>query len=217
MNSTAMTVVEKEAKKGAEGAAKPSAEKAGTAAAAEEKTKEPRPKRKQRPKRTAPGTQKGSEEAKRKAALVLEVLAGARTPTQAAEALGVSPMRYYTIESQALQGLLGACEPRHGGPKISPEKQVAKLSREAEKLRSDVARYQALARATQRAVGVSPPKTLKRTKTKDGGKNGRRRRRRKPTVRALKAAAGFQKGTAPGGETGEAATPVTATPAAKSG
>jgi hypothetical protein len=181
--------------------------------AAEAKPEKPRPKKKQKPKRTAPGTQKGSDQARKKAALILEVLAGARTPTQAAEALGVSAMRYYTLESRALQGLLDACEPLPAGPKVSPEKRLAKLRREAEKLRSDVARYQALARSVQRAVGIAPPKAPKKLKAKGGDAKGRKRRRRRPAVRALKAAAGFRKSAAP--TSGVATAAASVTPAVK--
>src|SRR5438270_790739 len=43
-----------------------------------------------------------SREAQRAAALILEVLAGGRTPTQAAEALSVSLPRYYQLETRAV-------------------------------------------------------------------------------------------------------------------
>jgi hypothetical protein len=45
---------------------------------------------------------------KRQAAAILEVLAGARTPTEAATALAVSLPRYYQLESRALEGLVAA-------------------------------------------------------------------------------------------------------------
>ncbi len=54
----------------------------------------------------------GSREANRVAAAILEVLAGVRTPTCAAEALAISLPRYYQWEERALEGLLLACEPR---------------------------------------------------------------------------------------------------------
>ncbi|MFO0802005.1 MAG: hypothetical protein U0791_02620 [Gemmataceae bacterium] len=56
--------------------------------------------------------EEASREAKRMAAILLDVLAGSRTPTQAAETLGVSLPRYYQLESRGLDGLLMACEPR---------------------------------------------------------------------------------------------------------
>ena len=49
-----------------------------------------------------------SREAKQLAAAILEVLAGARTPTEAALALNLSVPRYYQLETQALRGLVHA-------------------------------------------------------------------------------------------------------------
>lgn len=123
-----------------------------------------------------------SGEARKRAATILEVLAGIRTPTQAAEALGVSPPRYYLLEVQALQGMLVACEPRTGrGP--TAESALATLRRECEQLQRECARQQALVRAAQRTIGLSLPAAT----TKPQG-NGKRRRRR-PMARALRAAA----------------------------
>lgn len=150
-----------------------------------------KPKQKRRkPRSTAPGDQKGSRDAKRIAATILEVFAGARTPTEAAEVLGVSANRYYQLEARALQGMIEACEPRPKGKVVSPEKQLARLRREVDKLQGESARYQALARASQRTIGIAPPKPPRKKK------GGRRKCRRKPTVRALTVA----KSLAPTGE-----------------
>ena len=54
--------------------------------------------------------QGNSLEAKRLATAILEVLAGMRTPGQAAQALGMSVMRYYQVEARGVQGLVSACE-----------------------------------------------------------------------------------------------------------
>jgi hypothetical protein len=148
--------------------------------AAETKDK-PKPRRR-RPRTTAPAGHRGSDGARRAAAAVLEVLAGARTPTEAAEALGVSANRYYQLEARALRGLVEACEPRPRGPGVAPEKELAKLHRETDRLRVEAARYQALARASQKTVGLQPPKPSR--PQKGGGK----KRGRKPSVRALKVA-----------------------------
>ena len=123
-----------------------------------------------------------SRAARRVAAVVLEGLAGARTPAQAAEALGVSVARYHVLEGRALQGLVAGCEPREKGPGRTPEKALEESRRECDKLRRECARYQALARASHRTVGISPPP---RTQAKAGTK---KRRPRTPTVRALRAA-----------------------------
>jgi hypothetical protein len=102
------------------------------------------------------GKDRGAE-AKRLAAAILEVLAGARTPTEAATALNLSVPRYYQVESRALQGLLQACEPKPRGRVRSIKTEVETLSKENQWLQRELTRHQALARAAQRAVGLSPP------------------------------------------------------------
>src|SRR5271155_5570175 len=93
-------------------------------------------------------------EAKRLAAAILEVLAGARTPTEAATALSMSVPRYYQVEARALKGLLAACEPRAKGRVRSAEGELATLRQENQRLQRDIMRHQALTRAAQRAVGL---------------------------------------------------------------
>jgi hypothetical protein len=138
-----------------------------------------KPKSKQVSKMT-PDVAKGSREARRTAAVILEVLAGGRTPTSAAEAMKVSLPRYYALEARAIEGLMGACEPRRQGPRVSPEKKIAELERETRQLRSDVQRSQALLRLSQRMVGIPKAPEVPRKKTKG-------KRRKKPMKRALKA------------------------------
>lgn len=143
-----------------------------------------------------------STEARKRTAAILEVLAGARTPTEAAEALGVSLPRYYLLEVQALQGMLVACEPRNTGRGASAESALAALRRECEQLRRECARQQALVRAAQRAIGLSLPAPATKP-----DRNGKRRRRRRPTARALRAVARLKLEGA-----GEPAIPVVAAP-----
>lgn len=137
-----------------------------------------------------------SREAGRLAATILEVLAGVRTPTDAAAALGIGVPRYYLLEQRALQGLVIACEPRPVGPGHHAERKIAALEKEVTRLKQDCNRQQALVRAAQRTIGLAPPATPKpATKTggkaagKDTGKAGRKVRKRRPTVRALTIAA----------------------------
>lgn len=125
-----------------------------------------------------------SVETKRLATAILEVLAGVRTPTDAAKTLEISLPRYYLLEQRALAGLLAACEPRTKAPGRSVEREIAKLQRELASSRRECARQQSLLRAAQRAVGLSPPQSPKPTE-KNGAKKTRRRR---ATARALRAA-----------------------------
>jgi hypothetical protein len=137
-------------------------------------------------------------EAKRLAAAILEVLAGARTPTEAATALGLSVPRYYQVETQALRGLLQACEPKPRGRVRTVETEVKTLSKENQRLQRELTRHQTLARAAQRAVGLSPPAPV----VNKAGKKPRRRR----VARALSVAERLKQETIP-----TAGTPTTST------
>jgi hypothetical protein len=121
-----------------------------------------------------------SREAKQRAAAILEVLGGGRTPTQAAQALSVSLARYYLLEDRALAALVTACEPQPRGPGANDNRRLVRLERECERWQRECARQQALVRASQRTIGLAPPPAPVKDKTK--------RRRRKPVVRALAAA-----------------------------
>jgi hypothetical protein len=124
-----------------------------------------------------------SGQGRKQAAAILEVLAGVRTPTQAAEALGVSLPRYYVLEARAVQGILLACEPRTIGRQATAESALAALRRECEQLRRECGRQQALARTAQRTIGLTTPPPARPEK------NGKPRRQRRPTARALRAVA----------------------------
>jgi len=126
----------------------------------------------------------GCAETKRLATAILEVLAGVRTPTDAAQTLEISLPRYYLLEQRALAGLLAACEPRTKGPGRNVDRELTKLQRELTSSQRECARQQSLLRAAQRAVGLAPPQPSKAT-DKNGAKKTRRRR---PTARALRAA-----------------------------
>jgi hypothetical protein len=127
----------------------------------------------------APPRPEVSRDAKRLAAAVLEVLAGVRTPAQAAEAVGVSLPRYYQLEALALVGLVRGCERQPKGRRREPADAAAALAKENERLKRDLGRQQTLVRLAQRSVGLAPP-------TPQPAKG---RRKRKPTQRALVAAA----------------------------
>ncbi len=129
------------------------------------------------------GTSK-SKEARRLAAVILEVLAGERTPTEAAEAAGVSVPRYYALEGQALEGLLKACEPRPRGPRRTLEREISQLNADIERLEREGARNLALLRATRRTVGIP---AVERAPEKKPARGGKKPQKRKRTARALRA------------------------------
>src|ERR1700686_2252677 len=135
-------------------------------------------KQKQHQRKPIGGTQLGrdaSAPAKRLAAAILEVLAGVRTTTDAATAVGLSLTRYYQVESRALAGLLRACEPSPKGRQPSAERELLTLRRRQEQLQRDLARQQALVRVTQRGIGLAAPATTAAPKA-----NGKKPRRRRP-------------------------------------
>jgi hypothetical protein len=130
--------------------------------------------------------QGGTSEANRRAVAVLEVLGGLQTPANAAAALGIALPRYYQLETRALEGMVKALEPQRLGKQPSVEGRLNRLQKQLEQARRESARQQALVRATQRSLGLklaSVPNAEAPTKDRAG------RRKRKPTVRALKAAA----------------------------
>jgi hypothetical protein len=135
------------------------------------------------------------------AAAILEVLAGVRRPSEAAVVLATSLPRYYQLEQRALAGLLAACEPVPRGRQQDASRRVTVLERENRRLKRECDRQQALVRATQRALGLATPAAAKPSsgkptsqgaEEKAGGSSGKRRRTRRPTVRALKAARSLQ-------------------------
>lgn len=130
-------------------------------------------------------TLEGSGEAKKLAALILEGLAGVRTPEQAAAAAGVSVQRYYVVETRALQGLIKALEPRRKGRQRGAEEHLAEALKDKERLERDLRRTQALLRSAQRVIGVQAAPPVDKT----GKIVGAGKRKRRPVARAVKAVA----------------------------
>jgi len=158
---------------------------------------EPGKKKKGRPRKTGEVKPASSLEARKMAGVVLEVLSGTMTPTEAAEAMGMSVQKYYMVESRALDGLVLACEPRKRGYVRSAERELEALKKRYAGLERECARYQALARASRRAVGLRLPKKSKEGKGKKG------KRKRKPTVRALTLAKKLKEGRGDGSPAAE--------------
>lgn len=130
-----------------------------------------------------------SPQARRTAAVLLEVLAGLRATGSAAQELGVTPMRYYQIEERAIGGLIAACEPRPSG--LQPERRDAlellKLREQMRRQTQELNQARSVLRTTQRQLGVATaagPIVMKATKVAKDGKPTKHKVRR-PTVRAL--------------------------------
>lgn len=132
-----------------------------------------------KPTRSSASRVTGTAEAKKTAAVVLEALAGMRTPAAAGASLGISTARYYVLEMRALQGVVSALEPRARGRALTAARRVQGLEREKTKLTHEVLRTQGLLRAAQRALGIVPGPVV--------ATPGQRRRR--ASVRGASAAA----------------------------
>ncbi len=127
-------------------------------------------------------------EARRQAACVLEVLAGVRTPDQAAAALSISLPTYYNLETRALRGLIFSCTPQPPGRTLSLTRKLHVAEAKAATMEKQMQRYQALLRNAQRSAGLLPvPPT-----PKDAGNSGRKKK--KPAVRALRAIESLRRG-----------------------
>lgn len=140
-----------------------------------------------------------SPEVRRIAACVLEVLAGVRTPEQAAAALNLSLATYYNTETRALRGLMAGCSVDPPGRPAGSTSALRTAQSRVTVLERQLQRYQALLRASQRSVGLAaPPPPL----AKKAGS-----RRKKPSVRALRAIKALRDG-----ESADVADPAASVP-----
>lgn len=130
-----------------------------------------------------------SAQAKTTAAVVLEGLTGLRSAPASAVALGITVARYYAVEAQAVAGLLAACEPTPPGPApgLASERELARLRQQHRLQEQELTRLRAVLRTTQRSLGVPPAASVvvSATTSKPGEKIPRRRRPRRPVVRAM--------------------------------
>jgi hypothetical protein len=130
---------------------------------------------------------RGSEAARRQAALLLEVWSGVRTTQAAAEAMGVAVTRFYQLEARALQLIVSAMEPRPRGRQRTPESELGGLKAEKQRLQREVARYQSLYRTAQRALGVAVAKPPGKTDNAAPGSKRRRGPRKRARGQAVAA------------------------------
>jgi hypothetical protein len=111
---------------------------------------------------TGPKALTGTPQAKRMLALILEVLGGVCTTQEAAADMGVALVRYYQLETRALQAMLTALEPRPKGRRAQTEAQCqAEHAQEKKRLTQELRRYQSLCRSLQKTVGVPATATAK--------------------------------------------------------
>lgn len=171
-----------------------------------------------------------SSDARRIASAILEVLAGMRSITDVALALGITAARYYALEARAVSGLITACEPRGPGPVIGVglPAELERLRAERDRLKAEAARYQTLARIAQGAFALPALPATTGTSARPGataaatrsaappptGALSHGRKKRRPTVRALRLATRVRDaGSAGGTPAGSTAVLPPSTPA----
>ncbi len=132
-----------------------------------------------------PKAVRGSDAARRTAALMLEVWSGVRTTQSASDAMGVAVTRFYQLEARALQMVVSAMEPRPRGRQKTAESELSKLRAEKQRLQRDVERFQALYRTSQRSLGVAVAKPAEPAKNAEPGGKRRRGPRRKARGQAV--------------------------------
>jgi hypothetical protein len=121
-------------------------------------------KRPQRSQPMGPKSVRGSESARRLAALMMEAWSGVRSTQAACAAMGISVTRFYQLEARAVQHLVAAPEPRPRGRRLTAASELGKLKLENQRLRRDLERFQSLYRTAQRTLGVAVAKPVgKRT------------------------------------------------------
>jgi hypothetical protein len=131
---------------------------------------------------------RGSDAARRLAALLLEAWSGVRSTQSASEAMGVALPRFYQLEARALQLMVSAMEPRPRGRQRTQASELAKLRAEKLRLQRDVERFQSLYRTAQRALGIAVAKPPSKMDTPAPGgkrKRGPRQRARGQAVAAV--------------------------------
>jgi hypothetical protein len=117
---------------------------------------------------------RGSDAARRQAALLLEAWSGVRSTASASEAMGVAITRFYQLEARALQVLVSAMEPRSRGRPRTAASELAKLQAERQRLLRELERYQSLYRTAQRSLGVVVAKAAE--PANNPGPGGKRKR-----------------------------------------
>jgi hypothetical protein len=131
---------------------------------------------------------RGSDAARRSAALLIEAWCGVRGTQSASEAMGVVLPRFYQLEARGLQALVSAMEPRPRGRQRTDASELAKLRMQLQRLQRDLERYQSLYRTAQRTLGIAfakPPEPQKNPAPGGKRKRGPRKKARGQAVAAV--------------------------------
>ncbi len=134
-------------------------------------------------KKSGVGTLRGSGQARKVVAAILQALSGEIGTSEAASLLGVSLSRYYQLEARALQGMLKAMEPRKRGIQKTPERQIQALVGEKKELEQELRRQKTLLRAAYRSLGLG---ARGRKKASSKGRSRKRGVRGKTVLKTLR-------------------------------
>lgn len=143
---------------------------------------------------------RGSDAARRLAALLLEAWSGVRSTQSAADAMGIVLTRFYQLEARALQSLVEAMEPRPRGRQRTHASELAKLKADKQRLVREVERYQSLYRTSQRALGIAVAKPPDKVQTPASGGTGKRKRGPRQRARGQAVAAELLGNAVPEGQ-----------------
>ena len=141
-----------------------------------------------KPPPAGPRALKGTPEARRVAAMLLQVLSGLKSTQEASDELGIALPRYYVLETRALQAMIDALEPRSRGRRKTGEQERQQLRSEIERLQRELLRNQAVHRTTLRALDGLDQKSgsnRKKPKAPVSGKKVRRVRKKTRGERIL--------------------------------
>jgi hypothetical protein len=91
------------------------------------------------------------KEAKGKVAMVLSILAGERSISEACREMGLQPLSYYRLEERMLRSMLATAKmPARRGRQKDPLAESSELVSETEELRREHRRLQSLMRVTRK-------------------------------------------------------------------
>jgi hypothetical protein len=108
----------------------------------------------------------GSADARTRARLILETIAGQTAVEDAAAALGVSAQRFHELRSSALEQLVAGCEPKPLGRPAQPVDASADLARAHERQLADLRVENELLKARAELVACGLDRRLRRREKK---------------------------------------------------
>ena|SRR5687767_12802749 len=102
------------------------------------------------------------QEAKSKVSLVLDVLAGEKSISEACRQTGIKPMQYYKLEERMVRAMFAAATVKPGrGRRKDPLAEASALATETDELRKEHRRLKSLVRVSKKLFKTSRRKPRK--------------------------------------------------------